>query len=298
MVCEDLQDILEREPPTPLFLFLQFSDLQWPCMPPEPFNTKFASPELKPQIDAIYQSGQLPVFNKNNTALANALYDGAAAYLDSWLERTLALLEQNGLTRENTLFVLFSDHGEELFDKHPNYTMSYGCGRSLYDEQIHVPLMISAPGLNAKTVASPVQLTGIAATIMDCLKQKLPQDHQPRGRSFIEQMRSENAKPPLVFSGGNHGRVAVTDGTMKYITSNNSYRSNRQKILSSENSEPPQILEEVYNLKTDPAEHRNMAALRTELVQRWRPAAQAYLAGQANPQRASSSQPASQAVAP
>lgn len=91
-----------------------------------------------------------------------ALYDGEIAEMD----RGLGIL-LDGLRRANrydkTLIVVVADHGEEFWDHG-----SIGHGRSLYRDQIHVPLIVKTPGQSAGVrVRTPVSTANVAATIAD-----------------------------------------------------------------------------------------------------------------------------------
>lgn len=64
---------------------------------------------------------------------------------------------------ENTIFLVTTDHGDLLFD--------HGIGEKgpvSYEGVLHVPLLISAPGLIApQTVDEPVSLTDLLPTVLD-----------------------------------------------------------------------------------------------------------------------------------
>lgn len=68
-----------------------------------------------------------------------ALYDSEIHYADRYLGQVLATLAPE--VAKNTLIVLTADHGEELFD-HGGWKH----GQSVYDEQIHVPLLVRWDG--------------------------------------------------------------------------------------------------------------------------------------------------------
>lgn len=93
-----------------------------------------------------------------------ARYDGAIAYVDHQIGRLVDVLRQNGLL-EQTLIVLTSDHGESLAD-HGIYFTHHG----LYEETIHVPLILSSGGLPGnRKVEALVQHVDIVPTVLDIL---------------------------------------------------------------------------------------------------------------------------------
>lgn len=89
------------------------------------------------------------------------------------------LLEAVG---DDAVVVLFSDHGEELWD-HGDFEH----GHTLYDELLRVPLAIRAPGMPAGRVAAPVSLLDLTPTVLDLLG--LPARGQ--GRSLVGAARGD-----------------------------------------------------------------------------------------------------------
>ncbi|MEZ4332480.1 MAG: sulfatase-like hydrolase/transferase [Myxococcota bacterium] len=86
-----------------------------------------------------------------------ALYRGEIEYLDAHFGELLAKLEAMGVWDE-TLIAVTADHGEE-FAEHGGFWH----GLTLYDEQIHVPLMIKWPRGDAGPDAGAT--TGLARSI-------------------------------------------------------------------------------------------------------------------------------------
>src|SRR5205823_775164 len=72
--------------------------------------------------------------------LARDLYAAAVRYTDRELGRLWAALEQQGLA-QHTIVVVVSDHGEGLGDHG-----RLGHGEELFEELLHVPLLIRVPG--------------------------------------------------------------------------------------------------------------------------------------------------------
>jgi arylsulfatase A-like enzyme len=92
-------------------------------------------------------------------------YDTALYYVDDQIGRLMQELERRGLAK-NTLVIFTSDHGEGLGQHHLQTH-----GRTLYWEQIHVPLVIWYPGRvpAGVRVDRPVSNAAIPATIMALL---------------------------------------------------------------------------------------------------------------------------------
>jgi arylsulfatase A-like enzyme len=95
--------------------------------------------------------------------LARDAYDNCIASLDHELGRLLGELRGRGLL-EQTLLILTADHGEQ-FGEHG----SFGHGLSLYQTEIHVPLIMICPGRvpSGRAVTEAVSLRDVPATVVD-----------------------------------------------------------------------------------------------------------------------------------
>src|SRR4029077_19592421 len=115
----------------PFFLFVHYMDPHDPYFV-HPFNgegyARVANPNPSPAVAEKYRG----------------LYDGEIAYLDTHLGRLFEERKRRGLY-DPTLIVLTGDHGEE-FQEHGGWWH----GTTLYDEQIHVPLIMKPPVGGAK----------------------------------------------------------------------------------------------------------------------------------------------------
>lgn len=86
-------------------------------------------------------------------------YDACVHTGDHWLGVLLDQLEAWGLDG-NTVILFTADHGEELLD-HQNLTH----GHDLWPELIHVPLILSGPGVPVGRVATPLSTRLVATTL-------------------------------------------------------------------------------------------------------------------------------------
>jgi arylsulfatase A-like enzyme len=94
-------------------------------------------------------------------ALEQALYDEEIAYTDHELERLLSALDERGFLDDGYL-VVTADHGEEF---HDHGWIEHG--HSVYDEVIHVPLMVWGPGVRPGHYGLPVSLTDVMPTLLE-----------------------------------------------------------------------------------------------------------------------------------
>ena len=93
-------------------------------------------------------------------------YLNALHYADEAVGRLLQGLTERGLMAE-TVFLIFGDHGE-AFGQHEG---NYGHTLYIYEENVHVPYLIAAPGLinGPQRVSRPISLVDTAPTLLDLL---------------------------------------------------------------------------------------------------------------------------------
>jgi choline-sulfatase len=86
-------------------------------------------------------------------------YDRMVRAFDDALGELLVELEESG-AMDRTVIVLTADHGEALGEhRHKAHATS------LYEEQVRIPLLIAAPGLEPRRIADPVSLVDVTATL-------------------------------------------------------------------------------------------------------------------------------------
>jgi arylsulfatase A-like enzyme len=90
------------------------------------------------------------------------LYDAQVPGVDRQFGRLVDALAEAGRL-DDTWIVLVADHGEELFETWPKA----GHGFSLTEGVLHVPLMISGPGIEPGRVAEPVETMQVTPTALE-----------------------------------------------------------------------------------------------------------------------------------
>ncbi len=151
----------------PFFLFAHFNDAHWPYVPPAPFGQDFVAGyegELTPEkTTAIVERQGRPIgdLSEEDLRYIVGLYDGELQYLDDQVKKLLDRVNQMKSSRD-LLVVITADHGEEFLD-HGSASHGY----TLYDEQVHVPLIIRMPGIEPGRVANQVRSIDVTPTILD-----------------------------------------------------------------------------------------------------------------------------------
>ncbi|MCP4806134.1 MAG: sulfatase [Proteobacteria bacterium] len=114
-------------------------------------------------LDAWADEHEGVALTDDDVAFVRGLYDASVRYADFQVGRMLAELDASGM-REETLVVLVSDHGEDLLEHG-----SVNHRRSLHDENLHVALMLSGPGVEPGVVDTPVGLIDVFPTVNELL---------------------------------------------------------------------------------------------------------------------------------
>jgi arylsulfatase A-like enzyme len=222
----------------PFLLWLDCFDPHEPWDPPAPYNRMYTDPNYKGK-DIIHPlpgkvEGYLSPEELNHV---KKLYAGKVSLCDRWVGFFLDEVRRMGLF-DNTLIIYTSDHGEP-FGEH-GYIKKSEPG--LYDELVRIPLIIHHPeGIGAgKRFGALVETPEIFATIVDFLKVgKPPRIH---GESLLPIMGGQAEKiRDFAYMGYFKRTWRVSDKNWSFV-------------LSLEKGRP----NELYNLREDPEEKRNL----------------------------------------
>jgi len=180
---------LDRLADRPFFLFVHYFDPHWYYNHHPDFDeTSGYTGDLLPGMDIADLRARRGSLAPADVAYLEGLYREEIAFTDHHLGRLLAHLDRLGL-RERTVVIVTSDHGEE-FMQHG----WIGHTATLYDELLHVPLIVHAPGrFAAREVTAPVSIVDLLPTLADL--QGLPPDPDWAGVSLAPVLRGE-APPP------------------------------------------------------------------------------------------------------
>jgi arylsulfatase A-like enzyme len=143
----------------PQFLYLHFMDVHMPYRTHD--DTPPASSSTRPdgELDASLVGSQWG-FSEDEVHRLEQLYDGEVRYQDALLRHLLGELAARGML-DNALVAVVADHGEE-FGEHE----VFGHGASLHETLLHVPLLVRFPDRESGRVHGPVQVAGLAASIL------------------------------------------------------------------------------------------------------------------------------------
>lgn len=240
------------------FLFLHGYDVHGQCVPSGGFDYRFIDkdydrkfsgsvPEQETLREEGLEQGQLNLRDAD-IRFWRAIYDEKIARADVQLKGFLDELERMTLTKQ-TLLVVTSDHGTEFFE---HGRIDHGF--SLYDELLHVPLIVRLPGQRSgKVVADRVSSIDLMPTILDLLAVDRPENLQPlRGTSLVPAMQGEPAARDVFaetdYRQYTYKRAIMTPAGWKLIYT-----------LESRSRE-------LFDLSLDPAEQKDQASTQPQLA--------------------------------
>lgn len=142
------------------FAWIHLMDAHQPYMPlMEGILNKRFSILTHLKIKRINQKARRRKLTLEEIQMIKDWYIQGLQYIDQNLGLFLDELEKQGIL-EDTLVIVTGDHGHAFFEHG-----IYGHGRHLYNEFIHVPLIIYSQGLENQRISKPVSLVDLPYTI-------------------------------------------------------------------------------------------------------------------------------------
>ncbi len=246
----------------PFFLISSFLKPHDPFMPSPRFAAMFRPEDMKlpdswgkvdlaavPRevSDSIRKSAATPeLLDAENAKRRIAMYYANLAQMDDCLGKVTAALRELDLEKD-TIVLYTADHGEMLGEKGLWNKFVF------YEPSVGVPLIVRVPGMTRAGARSqtPVILVQVLPTLLELCG--IPSPGGLDGASFIPDLREPGrTRDTTVFSEYNLGNARA-----KYMIRRGDFKYNFYK------SDTP----ELYNLRQDPHEMRNLATV-TEFQQK------------------------------
>ena len=227
-------------------LYLHYLDTHTPYRSPPRYARRFIDPRAPTTIgltfDDVTGTWQGRYGSTDLRRIAD-LYDGAIAWTDRQLGRLLRGLARRGRLA-HTVVVVTADHGEELWDHGWFFH-----GQSLYDELLHVPLLIHVPGIEGgRTVDELVSTLDILPTVTEAAGFPQPDGD---GRSLLPLMR------------GIEGAATQSRSVFATVSLAEPRTPERQAVRTRDRKLVRNVQDgtlEVYDLTADPRERDNLGA--------------------------------------
>ena len=173
------------------------------------------------------------------------LYDGELAETDAWVGKLLRWIDAN--VRKPTIVAITADHGDEFGEHEGQFH-----GTTLYEEVVHVPLLVRVPGAKPAAINTPVQLIDLAPTFLELLRISAPPDLSGRSLGPVFAGKPLPSPTPPVLSEASQlaWKVMVLQDHWKLI-----YDRDHGTW-------------ELYDLRADPRELRNRIGIAPAVAQR------------------------------
>ena len=259
------------------FLFVHYWDPHTPYLPPERYRGLFydgdpCDPENK-SLEGLWKHPFGEAWKKwfdqlkpgiTDAEYIAAMYDSEIRCVDDGLRELLAALGDLHLV-DDTAVLIFSDHGEMMY-KHGLYFDHHG----LYDEDIHVPLIIRGAGAGEKGLRIPhlVQHIDLAPTILDIAGISPPDSME--GKSLVPCLKGELDEPIYPY--------LVTEECTRMIKWG--LRTDKYKyILARERDYRNGPMRELYDLASDPHEMKNIAEERPDTARNLEDTLEGWISG-------------------
>ncbi len=256
---------LQHNKKTPFFLFIHTYETHAPYKMPEEYITKYDKGykgDIFPQEldylftdrilgDKILIGDRLKPFSMADILHIIALYDGAVSYMDDNLGDLFSEIKKYSLWNKS-IIIITSTHGEALMEHEQILSRLHG---RLYEEGIHIPLVIKFPygmfaGVKVDGLVQPIDLM---PSLLDFLSILSDIDNM-QGKSFMPIVRGDKKKiRDYVY-------VELFSKRVGWVIA---VRSFKWKLID-RLKYPKRI--ELYNIKDDPKEQRNLSLLYPDKV--------------------------------
>jgi arylsulfatase A-like enzyme len=182
------------------------------------------------------------VLRPDDVSAVEALYQGEVLDADWWVGTIWDEIEAQGLA-DRTMLVITSDHGEE-FGEH----VDYGHGHTVYQELDRVPLIFVGPQVSTpgRSVETPVPMLDLVPTLLDVAGAPSPQ--LVRGQSLLPVLQGEELPARPIYTESPARRSSYDDKSLRQGDYKLVYDVTLDQV-------------ELYNLRDDPDELHDLAAV-------------------------------------
>ncbi|MBU1868184.1 sulfatase-like hydrolase/transferase [Patescibacteria group bacterium] len=213
----------------------------------------------------------------NQSKYGKCQYDRAVSAFDNWLGQLLRTLD------EDTLVILLSDHGEQIFKnnlekwqnrlrrysiaierklgKSQKYFLEVGHGFHVYDYLVRIPLILKGSRIpQGKVISQQVQQVDLLPSILELAGVSSSPTHKVFGQTLVPLMNGRSIKVPPAYM---EACDDVFPDETKWLAG---IRTSDYKYVCGPYND--KIKSELYDLKSDPSEKKNLYGSQPELAQR------------------------------
>jgi len=201
-------DWLDKSNADRRFLWLHYMDPHGPYQPPGEYQRLFRD-------EVVAQKGAKRLWRRTvdepetitewERSLLVDLYDAEIRYTDAMVGDFIDRLGARGLLTES-LVVIAADHGE-AFGEHGYY----GHPRRVYEELLHVPMVIVTPEDRSDSVGVPVENLDVSPTVLSALNVAVPESFE--GSSLLRRDFDSTEPEEVVSQSDRSYSVAISEAT-------------------------------------------------------------------------------------
>ncbi len=242
---------LEQWSDEPFFLWVHLWDPHYNYIPQPPWDAMFVQGEEPENDDVQCLKWVRNPVSPEQASFLRGRYEAECRFTDDWIARLFETIRRLGLERRLVVAIV-GDHGESFVEHgflgHTNH---------VFEPNVHVPLMLFAPGrLQPARIAQPVSTGGLGRTLLQLAGLD--------GRDFgvlpalpLAEGAGHDDSPwsaPCSRTIRRACQVALREGALKYVLDARACR------------------ESLFDLDADPGERRDVAGERPEDTLRLRTA--------------------------
>ncbi|MFU1780584.1 sulfatase-like hydrolase/transferase [Haloarcula japonica] len=261
--------LTDRDDSRPFFLFVNYLEPHLEYRPPKahakeylPEGISYEQAIETPQDAWSYIANDIEM-SEEDFEILRALYRAEISYLEEKVEEVIELLKAAG-EWENTLFIVTSDHGENI-GEHGLMDHQY----ALYDTLLHVPLFIHGEPYKNKEIDDLIQLVDIPPTILDTLDIDAPTAREqfqgisfhPDSKKTREYAIAEYMAPQPSMDALEQRVGRLPEHVQKYDRSLRAIRTDQYKCIRGSDG-----TRELYDILNDPGETNDIADTHEDIV--------------------------------
>ena len=164
-----VMDWVDEKKQNPFFIWIHYMDVHFPYLPSgEDCADKEEAIRLNIEREKWFRGSK--DVDATDLEKLKDLYMAKVRDVDRYIGELIRSFKERGLY-DDTIFVLTADHGEEFFE-HGEFHHEF----KLYDELIHVPLLMFGNGIKGKKIEKTVSSVDLAPTLIDLLGMKKPKE--------------------------------------------------------------------------------------------------------------------------
>lgn len=260
-----IEDFIEsvKNEKRPFFLWTHYLDVHAPYLPREYYFEKKPYSSIETLKDNLFPQHLKAPYDKKKALIRYMrrylskgieYYDYGIEYWDYQFGKLINFLK-NGNLYNSSIIIITSDHGEEFLEHNGG-----GHNPKLYNELLHVPLLIRVPGIRPKTINKKVSLIDIPPTICQLLGIKKPLSF--KGNDLFE-FSSDYLFHQTAINIDSRERYTNIDNITQCKTA---CQTDRWKYIVDYGTGS----EELYDLTKDPKEQNNLASGELEITRKVR----------------------------